>query len=505
MLSKTIGYVLDGLDGCAVDVEVDTNIGMPIFDIVGLPDASVKESKERVRSAIKNSGKKFPAHKITVNLAPADVKKEGAGLDLPIAIGIISASAQAQNLNHCEFVIIGELSLGGGVRGVNGVLPLLISAKNKGFKKAIVPLDNKREAEYIEGIDIYTVASLNEALEVIEGNSEIKPIEKANYDNLTSEISYDSDLKFVKGQKFARRALEVAVSGNHNLILSGPPGAGKSMLAKCVPSIMPNMTFKEALETTKIHSVAGLLSKDDGIVYLRPFITPHHSASNVSLIGGGTSAKPGMISLAHNGVLYLDEMPEYNRNALESLRQPLEDRVITVSRVKANVKYPASFMLIGSMNPCPCGNFGSKTKICTCTSAQIDKYKAKISGPLLDRIDMRITVGNVEYSEITSETESEDSSAVRKRVNRAREIQRERFKSDDINTNAEMTEKHLAKYCKLSKESEEVLKSYFEALNMSARARSRIIKVARTIADLSESENIETRHIFEAISYRGEI
>ncbi|MBO4323309.1 MAG: YifB family Mg chelatase-like AAA ATPase, partial [Clostridia bacterium] len=329
MLAKTIGYVLDGLDGCPVDVEVDTNIGMPAFDIVGLPDAAVKESKERVRSAVKNSGKKFPNHKITVNLAPADVKKEGAGLDLPIALGIIRASAQLSSEPAADTVILGELSLDGGVRGVNGVLPILISAKAKGFKRAIIPADNTKEAEYIAGIEIYAVSSLKETCDFLEKKIEKKPLETANYGDLTDDIKYESDLKYVKGQAFARRALEIAVSGNHNIILSGPPGSGKSMLAKCVPSIMPNMSFKEALETTKIHSVAGLLSKEDGIVYRRPFITPHHSASNASLIGGGVSAKPGMISLAHNGVLYLDEMPEYSRSSLEALRQPLEDRVIT--------------------------------------------------------------------------------------------------------------------------------------------------------------------------------
>ncbi len=505
MLAKTIGFVLDGLDGCAVDVEVDTNNGLPSFDIVGLPDAAVKESKERVRSAVKNSGKEFPHHKITVNLAPADVKKEGAGLDLPIALGVIIASGQLGFVELRDTVFIGELSLDGGVRGVNGVLPLLISAKARGYKRAIISDENRKEAEYIAGIDVFTVKKLSETCDFLTGKLEKQPLSTADYYVKTDDVEYDNDLKFVKGQAFARRALEIAVSGNHNIILIGPPGSGKSMLAKCVPSIMPTMSFQESLETTKIHSVAGLLSKDDGIVFRRPFITPHHTASNASLIGGGQSAKPGMISLAHNGVLYLDEMPEYSRALLESLRQPLEDRVITVTRVKASVKYPASFMLIGSMNPCPCGNFGSKTAVCTCSAAQIEKYKAKISGPLLDRIDIRINVGNVEYSDLISKEGGESSKSVRERVNRARALQRERFCGDNIHTNAEMGEKHILKYCALSAECEGLLKNYYEAFNLSARARSRIIKVARTIADMAESPDILPEHLLEAVSYRGSI
>ncbi|MCQ2387354.1 MAG: YifB family Mg chelatase-like AAA ATPase [Clostridia bacterium] len=502
MIAKIKSFALNGLSGFPVDVEIDAGNGLPSFDIVGLGDTSVKEAKDRVRSAIKNSGRNMPSRKITVNLAPADVKKEGSIFDLAIAVGVLKATAQLVS-EVKDIVFIGELSLDGSLRRVNGVLPIIISALEQGYKTFILPKDNSLEASFVKGADVYSANSLKEVIEHLSGLNPLTKIENNEYVNGKVDNIYDSDMSLIKGQKVAKRALEVAVAGGHNILFVGAPGTGKSMLAKCIPTIMPDMTFSEALETTKIHSVAGVLSDKDGIIFKRPFRCPHHTATTVSLTGGGSSVKPGEISLAHNGVLFLDEMPEYSRSTLESLRQPLEDGVITVSRALRSVKYPANFMLCGSMNPCPCGNLGSETKPCTCSPSQIAKYKAKISGPLLDRIDIVVHVDDVKYSELSSDEQNETSEQIRKRVNKTRNIQKMRFENENISTNSDMGEKQISKYCKLSDECEKILENAYNSLHLSPRARSRIIKVARTIADMSFYEEIRPEHILEAISYRN--
>ncbi len=504
MFIKVNTGAISGIE--AVDVTVEVNVangGIGLY-IVGLPDNTIKESEQRIQAAFENSGYRLLAKKIVVNLAPADLRKEGSLYDLPIAIGILAATEQITTNYIEDSMFIGELSLNGSLRSVKGVLPLVARAREKGLKRVFLPKDNISEGAVVDGIDIIGIGSLVELCEIICGRTDYTPAEHIlAEESSTRESLYAEDFSDVKGQSYVKRALEVAAAGGHNIIMIGSPGSGKTMLARRMPTIMPPMTLDEALETTKVHSVAGKIGTHRGLIYERPFRAPHHLTSQVALIGGGQYPQPGEVSLANNGVLFLDEMPEFGRNVLEVLRQPLEDRHITISRARYSVDYPANFTLIASMNPCPCGYFNHPTKECTCSAAAVHRYMAHISGPLMDRIDIHVEVVPVSISDMSSERREESSAEVRKRVIKAREIQQQRFTDVDIHCNAMMNSAMLRRFAPLSRECSELLERAMQRLNLSARAYDRIIKVARTIADLDKKSDIEPSHISEAIGYRS--
>ena len=500
MYAKVKSLGVFGLDAFGVTVECDISSGLPRFDLVGLPDAVVKESRERVRASVKNSHLDFPVSRITVNIAPADIKKEGSVYDLPVFIAILKASGQLKG-DTDNFAFVGELSLDGEIRSVNGILPMLIKARDCGIKAVFIPWENELEGSVLEGIEVLPVKNIYEVMKHISGVEKIAPCYSKEFSQKQTE--YSIDFSDVKGQQEAKRALEISAAGGHNCLMIGPPGAGKSMLAKRLPTILPDMSFQEKLETTKVYSIAGRIPKGTALINERPFRAPHYTVSAQALTGGGTAIKPGEISLAHNGVLFMDEFPEFDRRAKESLRQPIEDGIVNIARTSGSVTYPSNIMMLCAMNPCPCGFFGHPAKECKCPPAAKKRYLDKISGPILDRIDIHIEVAPVEYEQLSDKSMGESSAVIKARVDKARAVQRERFKGTEVTCNAKMTPQMTKDFCVLSDEANNLLKISFEKLGMSARAYDKILRISRTIADLDSSENIELNHIAEALQYRS--